>query len=412
MLKRRVVITGMGAVSPFGEGVNVLFSELQSGRSGLATAPDSYHIAGMRGRIAGFVPDFDEKAIPRKFRRTMSALSMFAYRASLQALQDAKLSEESIQSGRFGIAAGSTVGSLTALESVFRDVFAQVSLEMIKTGVFFKVMSHTAASNLAQTLGVRGRVLAPAAACATGCQAIGLGYEAITAGKQEWMLCGGSEELHPLSTATFEIMQAASQTFNESPDDLPGPFDVRRDGVVCSEGAGMILLESLDSALVRGADIFAEVLGFACNSDSSNIANPDAQSIRQCIDEALQDSGLHPEAIDYINAHATGTEQGDAAEAEALAEVFGSSVPVSSLKGHLGHTMAASGALELIASIRMMEQSVIVPTRNLDTPDPAFPVLRHVTRPESCGIKTILKNNFALGGVNTALIVGRYVHDR
>ena len=213
----------------------------------------------------------------------------------------------------------------------------------------------------------------------------------IASGKQDYMLCGGADEIHPLTTATFDLINAASTHYNDRPESTPRPFDEARDGVVCSEGAACLLLESLDSALRRNAPICAEVFGFATVADTSNIANPDAAAVRLCMEKALSDAGVRPDEVDYVNAHAAGTEAGDIAESEAIAGLLGSNVPVSSLKGHLGHSMAASGAIELVATIAMMTASRIIPTRNLETIDELCSGIRHVQKIEEKGSKWSLR---------------------
>jgi 3-oxoacyl-[acyl-carrier-protein] synthase II len=281
----------------------------------------------------------------------------------------------------------------------------------MKSTVFFKIMNHSCAANVSQILGITGRTLSPSAACSTGCQAVGYGYEMIAFGKQDFMLCGGTDEYHPLFTGTFDVLNAASVKFNDQPSRTPRPFDRDRDGVVCSEGSGILLLESLDSARRRGANIHCEIIGFTTVSDPSNIANPDKTSIKRCMQLALNDANIEPEEIDYINAHATATIRGDIAESEAISELFGNDTPVSSFKGHLGHTMAASGALELAALVDMMKRGCLIPTLNLEKIDDACGNIRHICRLEKSSIKTAIKNNFALGGINSSLVIRRYEDD-
>lgn len=281
----------------------------------------------------------------------------------------------------------------------------------MKSTVFFKIMNHSCAANVSQVLGITGRILSPSAACSTGCQAIGYGYEMIAFGKQDFMLCGGADEFHVLTAATFDIMNAASVNFNDRPHQTPRPFDRDRDGVVCAEGSGILLLESLDSARNRGAQILAEVIGFATVSDPSNIANPDAASIERCMRLALEDAGVAAKEIDYVNAHATATEQGDIAESEAIYKLFGDNPPVSSFKGHLGHAMAASGALEMVAVVGMLKRTCLIPTLNLENIDPKCNQIKHVRNLTDAALKTVVKNNFALGGVNSSLVLRRYDND-
>jgi 3-oxoacyl-[acyl-carrier-protein] synthase II len=408
---RRVVITGMGAVSPFGRGVARLVDSLVAGQSGIALLPELKQIGGLRSLVAGLVRGVDPNEIPRKHRRSMSNMSIYALLAAKEALTQAGLDQAYCTGGRMGISIGSTVGSSQASEDFFTSYLGSRSIDGIRSTGFFKIMSHSCASNLAQVLGITGRVLAPSAACSTGCQAVGVGFEAVAAAKQDFMLCGGADEYHPLTSATFDILGAASVGFNARPQETPRPFDRDRDGIACAEGAGCLLLESLDSARMRGVRPLAEVVGFATTADPHNIANPDVGSIANCMRLALDDAGLAPADVDYVNAHATATVQGDVAECEAIADVFGDRVPVSSFKGHLGHTMGASGALELIAALEMAARGCLIPTLHLENIDTACGRIRHVCQVETGRVDAIVKNNFALGGINSSIVVRRWEDD-
>jgi 3-oxoacyl-[acyl-carrier-protein] synthase II len=401
----------MGAISPFGKGVANLVDSLIAGKSGIDVVSELKDIGGLRSFVAGLVPEVDPNEIPRKHRRFMSKMSVYALIAGNEALSQAGLNQDDCASGRLGISMGSTVGSSQASEDFFTAYLSTRSIEGVRSTGFFKIMSHSCASNLAQVLGITGRVLAPAAACSTGCQAIGVAFEAVASGKQDFMLCGGADEYHPLTTATFDILGAASTGFNFRPQETPRPFDRDRDGIVCAEGAGCLLIESLDSARTRGARVLAEVVGFATTADPYNIANPDVGSIVNCMRHALHDAGLAPSEIDYVNAHATATAQGDIAESEAIANLFGDRVPVSSFKGHLGHTMGASGAIELIACVDMLARGCIIPTLHLENIDPACRRIRHARRLETARANTFIKNNFALGGINSCIVVRRLDDD-
>lgn len=411
MQLKRVVVTGCGSVSPYGRGVEPLMEGLLAGRSAVRTVPELAAVGGLRTRVAAQVAGIDPKEIPRKDRRSMSAMSIFATLASKDALAQSGVTAEQLTGGRLGVSLGSTVGSTETTEELFRDFFTDSSLERMKSTVFFHIMNHSCASNVAQALGITGRLLAPSSACSTGCQAIGYGYELIAMGKQDLMLCGGADEFHALTAATFDNIHAASVAFNDSPSRTPRPFDRARDGVVCAEGAGVVLLESLDSALERGAPILAEIGGFATVSDPRSIANPNAEAMERCMRLALEDADLVAEEVGYINAHATATEQGDIAESAAISRTFGELVPVSSLKGHMGHTMAASGSLELIAALEMMRRGRLVPTLNLEEPDPACAALNYLRRVEQAEIDSFVKNSFAFGGVNSSIVVRRFTHD-
>lgn len=411
MQAARVVITGMGSISPFGRGVNTLVDSLFNMKSAVVNVPELATVGGLRTRVAALVPDIDPKEILRKHRRSMSMMSVYATLACKEALVQSDPPVEHFTAGRMGIIIGSTVGSPVVTEEFFSGYLSGHSIENMRATTFFQIMNHSCASNVAQTLGINGRILAPSSACSTSCQAIGYGFEMIAFGKQDMMLCGGADEFHPLSPATFDIMSAASIAYNDTPSRTPRPFDRDRDGVVCSEGSGILLLESLDSAKRRGAPILAEIAGFATRCDTSNIADPNSDSMEACMKQALDDAGMTAGDIGHVNAHATGTIQGDNAEAGAIGRVFGSSVPVSSLKGHLGHTMAACGALEMIASVAMIRSGSVVPTLNLENIDPSCAGIRHVRKVERLDIGAVMKNNFALGGVNTSIVIRRYEHD-
>ena len=408
MLLRRVVITGMGVVSPFGRGIISMMDALIAGKSGVVQVPALAEITGMRTRVAALATGVDPMEIPRKFRRSMSSMSVFATLASQDAVGMAELTETQLRSGRLGVSIGSTTGSPQTMQEFFRDFGIDNSLERMKSTLFFHIMNHSCASNVAQALGVTGRILAPAAACSTSCHAVGYAAEMIGMGKQDFMLCGGADEFHPLTAGTFDIMNAASTAFNDSPTSTPRPFDRDRDGIVCGEGSGILLLESLESAEQRGAAILAEIVGFATNSDPGSIANPNAVCIADCMRQALDDAQIKPGQIDYVNAHATATEQGDIAECEAISRIFGSRTPTSSLKGHLGHAMAASGSLELAACIEMLRQGLLIPTLNLENVDPLCANVQHVHGVTRRPVATVIKNNFALGGVNSSIILRRF----
>ena len=409
MQLKRVVITGAGVVSPFGQGKDILMDNLRANKSAIKEIPALAGIRGLTTRVGGAVPAMDFSIIPRKDRRSMSAASMYAFLAAQEALTQAGIPPELLKSGRTGIAAGSTIASVATLEEFFTAYLKEHNTEGIKSMLFFRIMGHSVAANLAQSLGVTGRVLSPAAACSTSLQALGIGYETIAHGLQDAMLCGGADELHPLTSATFDTIGAASAQYNDSPTKTPRPFDKDRDGIVCAEGAAMILLEGLETALARKASILAEVIAFATTTDPSSIANPSPEAVQTCMALALKQGGLRPEQIDYVNAHATGTIQGDAAEAQGIANLFGAHhPPVSSLKGYLGHTMAASGAMELTACLEMMRDEFIFGTKNLEMPSKdcqcAHLLQSNVRRP----IRHVLKNSFALGGINCTLIIRIY----
>jgi len=411
MNKRRVAITGMGTVSPFGSGVKCLWEHLLKGDSAVQIMPDMQEIGGLRSCVAAVVPAVDASVIDRKKRRFMSPMSIYSTVAALEATAMAGLSEEKITDRGTGLCLASTMGSSAESEAFFQELNRSSSIENIKSTMFFKTMNHSCAANTAQALGITGRIVSPSAACASSNLTIGLAYETIAAGNQDIMICGGTDEHHYLATAVFDIMNAASYQYNNEPQQTPRPFDINRDGVVCAEGAGILILEEMECARKRNAEILAEIVGFATFSAPDNIAHPDSQTIVDCMESSMRQARLRVEDIDYVNAHATATIQGDIAEAQAISAAVDNKVPVSSLKGHLGHTMAASGAIELIASIQMMHYGILIPTRNLVTPDPKCNGIDFVTIPRKIEVNIIIKNSFALGGINSTILIRRNRND-
>lgn len=411
MNKRRVVITGTGAVSPFGLGVECLWDNLLSGNSAVKMIPYFKELGGLRSCVAAVVPEIDVSVINRKKRRFMSPMSIYSCIAALEAIEMAGLNEDQITSRETGLCLASTMGSSAESEAFFQELSRSGSIENVKSTMFFKTMNHSCASNTAQALGITGRIVSPSAACASGTLAVGLAYETIVAGNQNIMFCGGTDEHHVLATAVFDIMSAASCNYNDDPQQTPRPFDIDRDGVVCAEGAGIVILEELEHARNRGVDILAEIIGFETFSSPGDIANSDSQTMSDCMECTLGQAGLTAEDVSYVNAHATATIQGDIAEAQAISAVLGEKVPVSSLKGHMGHTMAASGALELIASLQMMHNGTLIPTRNLVTPDPKCDVINLILIPQNITGSVILKNSFALGGISATILIRRNIHD-
>lgn len=412
MSLRKVVITGKGAVSPFGIGKDALINGLFSGKSAVASLKHEWEpkISDLNCWVgAPLTEELPVKSIDRKNRRTMGKTAIMGVLAAKEAIEEASLTEDIFQSGRCGVSFSSTTGSTESLSSFFENYYTHSSLKDISSGSFFQVMSHTTAANVAHNFNVTGRVISPDAACSSSAQAIGLAYEAISHGIQDVMLCGGSDELHAIVCGTFDLLNATSCRYNDAPEKTPRPFDANRDGTVCGEGAGCLILESEESALSRGVPILAEIIGFSTLSDGSHLAQPHSESIVKCMKNALLGAGIRPEQVDYINAHATGTLLGDAAEAEAIRKVFGEkTVPVSSLKGHMGHTLGASGVLELSASLSMMEKGELVPSLNFELADKDCQGIDCFKDFRKKEINIIMKNSFAFGGINVVLILRRY----
>jgi 3-oxoacyl-[acyl-carrier-protein] synthase II len=404
MSLKRVVITGIGVVSPFGNGVSALMKGIEEGRSAVRFMEgwDQYH--GLQSLVGAPVEMQGEKNIPRLKRRSMGRMSIFAAQAADEALADAGITLADEDLWRVGCVIGSTMGSAKSINDVFEMMLPEKDLSKLNSTMFFQCMSHTATVNVAQYLGLNGMVMAASAACASALHAIGIGYDLIRLGRQDILLCGGAEELHPTVTGSFDILFATSTKFNDNPQKTPRPFDRDRDGLVCGEGSGILVLEEYERAVARNATIYAEVTGFSTTANGLHVSQSNRESMITCIRQALNDSGTTVEEIEYINAHATATLQGDQEEAEAIREIFGASVPVSCLKGYIGHTLGAAGAIELAATLKMMERGILYPTLNLQNVSSDCEGIQHVLQPIKKQVHTVLKNGFAFGGINAALV--------
>lgn len=401
----RVVVTGMGLVSPLGHQPDAVFDRILAGDSGVVVVPEFEKVLDLGVRIGAPVRDFEPSTIPRKHRRSMARMSQYAVKAAYDALAQARFPAELLSSGRVAISAGSTTGSPDAMQEFWTHYLQTGSIHGISGTSFLRVMSHTVASHLALALGVTGSVLSPSCACAASNQAVGLAANLIRHGQADTVIAGGADEMNVLSVAAFDLALAACRGSEGSPTSRPAPFDRTRDGVVVSEGASILVLESRDKALERGAPILAEILGYGESCDAQHMTTPEPAGMRSAMERALRDAGLSPGDIDYVCAHATGTVLGDAAEAKATHDIFGGGVPVSSLKGHMGHMLAACGGAELIACIIAMQRSVVPPTKNLSDPDVA-PVLLP-TVPLDRSLNVVMSNNFAFGGINASVIAAR-----
>ncbi len=405
MKLRRVVITGMGSVSPLGRGTAALVQGIEAGRSAVQVMEGWEKYIGLRSRVGAPAELKDEKLIPRQNRRSMGRMSLFAVQAAQDALADAGLDPAVASSGRLGCIVGSTTGSAISISQAFETMLPDRDLTKLSSMMFFHCLSHTATMNVAQCLKINGCVMATSAACASALHALGTGYDLIRLGRQDFMLCGGAEELHPTVTGSFDVLFATSVKYNTTPHLTPRPFDRDRDGLVCGEGSGILLLEDYEHAVARNARIHAELLGFHTCSSGDHVSESSRPAMVACMREALHDAGLEPRQADYINAHATATLQGDKEEAEAIREVFGDAVPVSSLKGYMGHTLGASAALELAASLAGMRKGLLYPTRNLDNVSPECQGIRHVMgAPERRDAHVVVKNSFAFGGISAVLV--------
>lgn len=397
--RRRVVVTGAGLTSPVGHTPAEAMDAILAGRHGIERIEEWQRHPEMLTSL-GARADCDMKQWPRKTTRAMGRVARLALFATEAALRASGLGGE--RGRRVGLAYGSTHGSTEAWERFALTLESDNALLGLGSNAYLKFASHTCAANLAVHLGIQGRVITTCSACVAAAQALGAGYEAIRYGMADVMICGGAEELHYISTGVFDVLQATSTS--DDPDASPRPFDRERNGLVVGEGAGTLVLESLEHAERRGAPILAELVGYGTSCDGTHITAPQPSGMEAAMRLALEDAELTPGDVDYVNAHATATSVGDAGEAEATHRVFGDGVPVSSTKGHTGHTMGACGAIEAILAIEVLRRGVLPPTRNLTDPDPALPALDHVREPRERAARVVMTNNFAFGGINTSLL--------
>ena len=405
---RRVVITGMGIASPLGSSLDSAFLRLKKYENCIQhwEKLDEYERlnTSLGALVSGFEipPHFD-----RKTRRTMGSVSLMAVVTAEEALKDAGLlGDEIITNGRTGVSYGSSTGSLDAVLD-FYSMCIDKEVKSLNSGSYIKMMPQTAAVNLSLYFKTRGRLIPTSTACTSGSMGIGYAYEAVKDGYQDVMICGGAEEIHPTEVGVFDTLYATSSK-NSTPKLTPSPFDRDRDGLVIGEGAGTIILEEYGRAKARGAKIYAEIAGFATNTDGMHITNPNKDMMAEVMRLSLVNAGLSPAQIGYVNAHGTATISGDIAESLATQEVFGKNIPVSTIKSYTGHTLGAAGAIEAILSIEMMRNNWFAPTLNLKNIDENCGKLDYI---RDCGrtidCEYIMTNNFAFGGINTSIIIKR-----
>ncbi|MDD5276939.1 MAG: beta-ketoacyl-ACP synthase [Methylovulum sp.] len=406
-MMKRVVVTGMAAITPLGNEWETVAQKLKLQVTGIQRMADWDKYKGLNTRLGAPV-DFSRPAhYSRKQVRGMGRVAMLGTYASELALIDAGLLGDPIlQSGRTGVAYGSSSGSFDGLID-----FTKMLLDYDKGGLnatsYIRMMGHTCPVNISLHFGINGRIVPTSSACTSSSLGIGYAYETIKQGIQTVMVAGGSDELSPSQAAVFDTLFATS-TRNDEPDKTPRPFDKDRDGLVIGEGGGTFILEEREHALSRGAHIYAEIVGFGTNTDGLHVTQPDKDSMQVAMRLALQDAGLDASAIGYVSAHGTATELGDIAESHATAAVFGNRMPVSSMKSYIGHTLGACGAIEAWAAVHMMNEGWFHPTANLENVDPACAELDYIKgsiRTMLCDY--VMSNNFAFGGINTSLILKR-----
>ena len=410
--RRRVVVTGVGLVTPLGIGTERNWEALCAGRSGVR-AISRFNASNLAVRVAGEVPDFEpERYIERKDLKKMDVFIQYAVAAAQMAVEDSGVELPLARPPRAGVIVGVGMGGLHSLESAYHHFAAE---DVRRVSPFFvpKLIPNMASGHIAMRYGARGPNYATTSACASGAHAISDAVLHIRDGRQDVMLAGGAEApVCLLGVGGFIAMRALATGFNDEPARASRPFDRSRQGFVVAEGAGMLVLEELEHARARGARILAEICGFGATCDAYHMTqpSPDGAGAAECMAQALEDSGLTPDAVAYINAHGTGTPYHDEAETTAIKHVFGehaARLAVSSTKSMTGHLLGASGAVEAIYAILTVARGVVPPTINLDDPDPACDLDYVPHRARELSVDVALSNSFGFGGTNVCVAVRR-----
>lgn len=405
---RRVVVTGMGIASPLGCTVETAFERLKTYQNCIEYWPELDEIKNMNTRLCAKVKGFQKpEHFTRKVTRTMGNVALMSSVVSEEALRDANLlGNPIITNGRCGVAYGSSTGSMKPIFDFYAIEFEK-EVKNLNSGSYIKMMTQTTAVNISLYLKTTGRLIPTSTACTSGSLGVGMAYEAIKYGLQDVMIAGGGEELHPSQAGVFDTLYATSVK-NDTPNQTPSPFDRDRDGLVIGEGAGTLILEEYEHAKNRGAKIYAEIVGFATNTDGTHITNPNPETMQIVMENSIKSAEISVDDIGYVNAHGTGTKNGDIAESIATQNAFKRQVPISTIKSYTGHTLGACGAIEAILSIEMMRNKWFAPTLNLNNIDPECGELDYIVG-EGRNIDTeyVMSNNFAFGGINTSLIFKR-----
>ena len=410
---RRVVITGIGVVSPIGNNVNDFWQNLVAGKSGIDTIssfdPDKY---GLTVKIAAEVKNFNpEDYFDKKDAQKFSDFIKFAYAAAMEAMKDADLENANIDKDRVGVIVGTGIGGLKDIEEQ-HDILNEKGARRVSPFFIPYGIANMASGIIAIKYGFRGPNYCVVSACATGNHSIGDAFRIIQRGDADIMIAGGTESaITPLGIAGFASLKALS-TRNDEPQKASRPFDKDRDGFVMGEGAGILILEEYEHAKKRGAKIYAEIKGYAATDDAFHVTAPcsDGEGAAMCMRLALKDASLNPEDIDYINAHGTSTPLNDKIETLAIKKVFKDhayKLKISSNKSMIGHLLGAASAVEAVASVKTIETGIIPPTINLENPDPECDLDYVPNKAIQYDVRNVLSNSFGFGGTNACIILSK-----
>ena len=398
---KRAVITGIGAISCIGNNISEITKSLKLGTSGICFN-ESYKELGMRSHISGSINLNLKDLIDRKHLRFMGEAASYAYLSTAEAIKDSGLDLSRFSSQDVGVIAGSG-GASSRSQVEAADIVKSKGVKRIGPYRVTQTMGNTVSAALATFFGIKGVNFSISSACSTSAHCIGSALEQIQLGKQKIILAGGAEDEHWTMSSMFDAMGALSSSYNESPEKASRPFDIDRDGFVIAGGAGMLVVEELDHALERNADIYAEITGYGATSDGDDMVHPSGEGATNCMLKAVEMHGK--DNIDYINAHGTSTPAGDPVELESIKKVFKDKIPpISSTKSQTGHTLGAAGALESIFSLLMLKNSFISKTLNLSSSIDEGEGLDLVSEVRNQDLDAVMNNSFGFGGTNVSLV--------
>jgi 3-oxoacyl-[acyl-carrier-protein] synthase II len=411
-MSRRVVVTGLGAVSPVGNNPDTAWENLKAGKSGVVTIT-RFDVSDLATKFAGEIKDFDPAALfGAKEARRMDRYTQYAMEASRQAIEGSKILENGVDRERIGLVIGSCVGGIDTTMSQY-DVLKTRGPSRVNPFAIPMMLPDTAPARIAIDYGLRGPNMAVVTACATGSNSIGEAFEIIARGAADAMIAGGAEATtNPLIIAGFNVMKALSEK-NDDPAAACRPFDLHRDGFVMGEGSVVLLLEALEHAQRRGAEILAEFIGYGTSVDAYHMAAPleDGAGAALAMRRAIERAGIEPTAIDYINTHGTGTDLNDKTETKVIKDVLGEhayNVRLTSSKSMTGHLFGAAGALEALVCVKTLTDGIISPTINYDTPDPECDLDYTPNEARQADVNFALSNSFGLGGHNATIILKKF----